>query len=673
MRAWLPAALLCLFTFWCGTFHDGAGATAGLVAYALLLFLAATNRRWLDPLALGPRGGGLIAALLLMTLLSLLVSPVPRAGRTAFLLLPAFFLLPGALAAAWRSESARRRGLLSLSWVVLGVSLWALADRFLAGSPRAAMPLGHHNLLAVWLVTLLPLATLGARYPGPGRWAAIAAAGTGTATLVATGSLAGTAALALEVSVALILLGAFSKRKGWLLGGGLFLVLAFLPVVPRLGDLLAGEDASWAARRAYLEAGWEGIRTRPGTGWGPGATPWVVSEFLKPVPGIHPPGNLVGDLHNLPLQLSFELGVPAAALCLLLFLLLLLRRAPTAKDPPMRGAAKLGALGFAVASLGGASLSVLALPVALATVIGAGLAAGASISLRRSREQLRGIGRWVPSGYAVVAAFFLAPALGAHFAFEGAAKAEDPLPGVERALSWDPQFPLYRARYALLADEPGEALAAAEDGVGIAAHWFLAASMAGDSGASWGESAALRACRLDPFNALPPYVSASLLRSSGGSAKDAAEAMARALLAEPRLLAAPAIYLDASFRERVVERILRQGGVEEGVRARWAELNRELESLFRPRAPGTSAPALATLVQGYDGRPEAALSTFLFRRRPWLLTLYSVGLNPELVSTIDLPPATQLRSTAPWVFSDSGCGLGELGGMRSQDLQELLE
>ena len=661
MKAWVPAGLLFLFAAWCGTFQGGVGATASFVAYASLLALAPTNRRWWDPLALGRAAGVFTLALLSLVCVSLWLSPVARAGRTAVVLLPAFLLLPGALAAAWRSEGARRRGLRTLSAVVLVVSCWALADRFLAGTPRAAMPLGHHNLLAVWLVTVLPLAVLGARYGNGARWLAAAAALSGTAALVATGSLAGTAALALEVSAAVVLLGSSSRKRGWLLGGGLFLALACLPLLPRLADLWSGRDASWAARRAYLQAGMEGIGARPGAGWGPGSTPWVVSEFLQPLPAVHPPGELVGDLHSLPLQLVFELGAPATVLCFLLFALILRRPSTDDRDAALGAAAKLGCLGFGVASLGGAPLSVLALPVALATALGAGLAAAPPARDWEDRSSARSPWRWVPVAYGAAAAVLLTPSLVAHHAFEAAAEEEDPLPAVARAVRWDPRFPLYRARYSALSAQAPEALAAAEDGWGVGAFWLLAASLGGQAREPWSEAAALRACRLDPFGALPPFILGARLEDPPGPVRDAAGAVARSLLAEPRLLAAPEIYLDGPLRRRAVDRIRRQGGVDEGWRARWVELDRELGGDASPE-PGAPPPAMAKLSQGFDGRPELALSTFLFRRRPWPLTLVTVELNAQRVSRIDLPPATRLRDTAAWVFSRESCDPGEPGG-----------
>ncbi|MCB1036291.1 MAG: O-antigen ligase family protein, partial [Acidobacteria bacterium] len=381
-----------LFAFWCGTFHGGSGAWAATAACASILALAGIVGRTLHPLSGGGSESWLLGASVVVLLASWWTSPVPRAGLSALLLLPAFLLLPSALAAAWQSEAARRRGLSALSLTVFGASVWALADRYLAGSPRAAMPLGHHNLLAVWLVTLLPMAALGARGRGPARALAAAAALAGTAALIATGSWAGGVALALEIAVAAVVLEPRLRRWRWLGGATVFLALAVLVSLPRLRGLLEGSDTSWSAREAYLSAGWRGFLERPLLGWGPGSTPWTLAEFLEPLPGIHPSGELVGDLHNLPLQLLYELGASGGALFLISFVLLLARSTSEARDRPLAVAAKLGWLGFGVASLGGAPLSVLALPMALAVVLGAWQAALPGPGFPRTPR----VRRWFP-------------------------------------------------------------------------------------------------------------------------------------------------------------------------------------------------------------------------------------------------------------------------------------
>ena len=78
---------------------------------------------------------------------------------------------------------------------------------------------------------------------------------------------------------------------------------------PRVIDVARGHDLSTRARLAYAEAGVRGWRERPLLGWGPGATAWTIAEHLPVRPGVLPAGQAVADLHDLPLQLGYELGV----------------------------------------------------------------------------------------------------------------------------------------------------------------------------------------------------------------------------------------------------------------------------------------------------------------------------------------------------------------------------
>src|SRR5258708_17575567 len=127
MAGLLPALVLALFGAWCGTFAWGATAPASTAAAVLLLAtLSAVGAPWRDPLRLGAAGQLLPAALWIGAAASLWASPVPRAGRVAVLLLPAFLALPAAMARCWRREAERRGGLRALAVVVTRVAPLAL-------------------------------------------------------------------------------------------------------------------------------------------------------------------------------------------------------------------------------------------------------------------------------------------------------------------------------------------------------------------------------------------------------------------------------------------------------------------------------------------------------------------------------------------------------------------
>src|SRR5688572_30743856 len=93
----VPGALVALFGFGCGTFTGAAtawGAALGAGAVLSLALLADPG----DPMRLRAPGASrfpslLPWALVAMAAASALASPVPRAGRAALLLLPAYLLL----------------------------------------------------------------------------------------------------------------------------------------------------------------------------------------------------------------------------------------------------------------------------------------------------------------------------------------------------------------------------------------------------------------------------------------------------------------------------------------------------------------------------------------------------------------------------------------------------
>ncbi|HXO30160.1 MAG TPA: hypothetical protein VOA80_22630, partial [Thermoanaerobaculia bacterium] len=114
MAAWVglvPALLAALYAGWCGNLLGGvtaAGSTTALAA--LLLTLGAFAGPWRDPLRLGRAWRLAPLGLWLAAAASAWLSPVPRAGLAAVVLLPAYLSLPGALARCWESEAARRLG-----------------------------------------------------------------------------------------------------------------------------------------------------------------------------------------------------------------------------------------------------------------------------------------------------------------------------------------------------------------------------------------------------------------------------------------------------------------------------------------------------------------------------------------------------------------------------------
>jgi len=663
----LPLALA-LVAGWCGTLFGGATASGSLTAIVVLLaVLASVGAPWKDPLGLGWAGRLLPFALWLAVAASWWASPVRRAGIVGLILLPAFLLLPAAFARLWRDEGRRRDGLRALAGVVVGVSLWSFGDALLRATPRAAMPVGHHTLLAAWLVILLPLAVLPARERS--RWRALGwiAGLSGTCAVLASRSLLGTAALAIEGACGLGLL-LHRRRIGWKRfskAGAAALVLGGVAAVvlqgPRLERVLSGTDPSALARQVYLAAGWRGFLARPILGWGPGAAAWYNAPFLAPEPGVNPPGEAVGELHCLPVQLAFELGLPGLLLSLGLFMLFVLRRVVLRRatglqegrsaDPPLLAASLLGLAGGAVASLGTASISVSALPWAAAAAAGAAL--GASFPPLPEEGGTMGEGGQggeVPSRvYAALALVVLAPLLVAQARYDRALSEElagdrkSAAADLERAVRLDPAFPLYRLRLALLRNDPEGALRAAQDGRGVAVLWTVAGVLGQTAQQPWARSALSAACRDDPMDPFAPFFQMQAEPGDLGAARRGAHA----LLAEPRLAA-------AEFWERhpgLLGEALASVRAWPGVDAGWKQA---LLTAVASR-PAGGAGGRDWLALTFDTDPAESISILVFRRRPWPTQWPVVPLRRGLLAGLDLSPATALAASSPGAFAPSIC------------------
>ena len=652
MAGLAPILLLALFGAWCGTFW-GVSSLAGVAAAVSLLgVLGWIGASWRDPLRLGTAGRLLPPALWIAVAASAGASPVSRAGWVAVILLPAFLGLPGLVERCWRREEDRRRGLRMLAAVVAGVSLWALLDWLILGSPRPAMPLGHHNLLAAWLVLLLPLAVLPAREPGPWRLAGLAAGVLAVLAVVASRSLMGFAALAVEALIGFGGRAPSRQRRWWAVLLALALLVSLVQL-PRILRIAAGEDPSVRARAAYWTAGLKGFAARPMLGWGPGSAAWTSAAFLDPIPGVNPWGEAVGELHSLPLQLAYELGFTGLLFALGLTALFFARRTgerEEGRDPALLACGLVGLAGGAVASLGSGALAVTALPLAATIAAGAALAGG-------GRGKTRPGSLWPVRAYAAAALLALLPLELARWHYDQAAsadaagrarKAEAEL---ESAARLDPAFPLYPMRLALLRARGGAgageayelALRAAEKGNAVAPLW-LVAGVLGTSANRPGAGAALeKACALDPLDPLPPFYE-TVLEPAG---KDAPAFAAHALLAEPRFAA-------ALFWERHPLLFEQARGA---VRA-WPEVDAGWKEAFLSRVPsppaGRQGPVFRVELR-IDMEREATWSLPVFRRVPWPARWGLVEIRESLWNGLRLPPAAASQGTSARFLHASPC------------------
>jgi hypothetical protein len=731
MAAWVglvPALLAALYAGWCGNLLGGvtaAGSTAALAA--LLLTLGAFAGPWRDPLRLGRTWRLAPLGLWLAAAASAWLSPVPRAGLVAVVLLPAYSSLPGALARCWESEAARRLGARGMAAAVALLAGWALiaelrggetgvaaAEAMAVGGRGAApalggtlAPLGHHTLLATWLATLLPVALLPLREKSGWRWLGAGAGALGVAGMLVGRSLAGGAAVACEALMAAAWLsgrggaatppltpppppretsGAAGARGGpgadavgrdapdGIATGGMRLRrrlafgLALLGLalvasqLPRMARIAARRDASALARAVYIQAGWQGWRERPWLGWGPGSAPWTAAWFLAPRPGLNPWGEAVGELHTLPVHLAYETGA-LGLLCLLATAGAFLGRRwaerRAAVDPGLLAAGCLGFAGAGIAWLGTAAVAVSALPLALAAAAGAALAGGAA-GATTARTGARAAPAWL-NGPACVyalaaAAALLAPQM-ARWHYDRAVAAGQSgrhpaaLSELAAAVRLDPAFPLYRLRLALLQDggageSGGATLAwrAARDGQGVGLAWLAAGILGRAEGEVWAPAALEQACALDPLSPFPPFY----LMASAPDAAAAPRLGARALLAEPRLMAATFWEGREPLFRRVVEEVRRWPGVDAG----W-----KLALLAAAPSPTSRRGTIARQELIVDGGGfTQATSLHLFRRLPWLARWPLLRVRASVVDRLGLPPATSLRSTDGAPFQGRRCG-----------------
>ncbi|MDE2923634.1 MAG: O-antigen ligase family protein [Acidobacteriota bacterium] len=686
---------LAMVLFHAGTFHRGATAFSLAAGAALLLAFAFLGHgSFLDPLALRRDGSpwwpALLGALWFSVLASWIQSPVGRAGEAIVL-----FLLPATWAAAGigrflGSDAAVRRALAGCAVVGVSAATWALAMRPLHEQGRAALPIGHHNQLALVLVAILPPAVLGAwRVAGPDRrrWGQGAALFVGAVlvwTLAATGSMSGLAALLVQaVGAAAWILWRSKGRRVLVPLAALLALVAGLALstawagsrldipgpIGRLGAILRLEDPSLLARRTYAEAAAAGFAERSLLGWGPGSTSWTLANHWRPAPGVHPPGEVVTDAHSLLAQVPYELGVAGSALMLLLVARYGRVRLgelgdPRVRDPVLLAAALLGLMGAGVCLAFGVFAVVTAVPAVL--ILNLGLAAAASCrtlgapasspaSEGGAAAKRRPPARWRQGLriafylWLVAAAAWTWQRTSAARAYEVvmATKMADPA-AASRAAARDPSFPLYHLRL-----DPWTAAAAAD---GLAPLWLLA-GVDQTVDVDRRRQALERACDLDPLSALAPFELMRVEREAGMAATDPRVAVraARAILAEPLLLAAAAFEGDPDLRAELHRQIQSWPGLPPGWLAAFEELWFGLDW-----SNGHEGPPRDVLSVDADGRPAVSFSLFAFRRQPWPLSIGAVPLRShrlDFVAARDLPAVTRLPETAPEPFWIRRCGV----------------
>jgi hypothetical protein len=289
--------------------------------------------------------------------------------------------------------------------------------------------------------------------------------------------------------------------------------------------------------------------------------------------------------------------------------------------------------GAGVVSLASAAYTVTALPVAVAIALGAVLAAE---------------GRPEPAGSPVPARLIalagvalLWPLETARFHYDRAvAAADEPAARAHlaRAVAWDPAFPLYRFRLALLtapADRTRaaqEALLAARRGDGVPLLWTAAGVLGSQAGHPWARSALEEACRTAPHQPLPHFY----LMATAPDAPRAPLFGARALLAEPRLGAALFWRRAPQLLVRSQDELLALPGLDPG----WREAFARNAALARSGPSGSIERR--DLEIALDAAANESWSLFVFRRRPWPARWPVVALDASRLPLWDLGPAPLL-------------------------------
>lgn len=273
-----------------------------------------------------------------------------------------------------RGWLTRRRLWLGLVMAATGVALISLA----LWRPNAALwqsqnfitairnhqPLGHHNFVGGYLVLGLPLAVAAAlALAGIWRWAAATSAGLITVAIYVSGSRG--AALGLVVWL-LVTWGCRlvrtqqAQRWRWgLIGlvmlGGVGLALATNPRIRGWFSNAGATDGPTLDRWFMLRLGGNILRDRPLVGVGPGVMSRV-SNLYRPIEtgaGL----DHIQQLHNTPVQLAGELGLPGLLLYLASLVLIgrlwwrLWRLSLTAADRYLLGGIGGAFLAYGVSSL----------------------------------------------------------------------------------------------------------------------------------------------------------------------------------------------------------------------------------------------------------------------------------------------------------------------------------
>ncbi len=364
------------------------------------------------------------------------------------------------------------------------------------------------------------------------------------------------------------------------------------------------------------------------------------------------PGQAVADAHSLPLVWLYELGGPGVILLAMILGRLLWTWTRPGQGSYPRGPAAAALAITLVVSLAGAPLTVTALPTVWLVALGSGL----DIPARRPAR------RWAHLGTILGPMLFVVMMQWGAISYSRAQQAETPESqrhALRGAVAWGQRFPLYSAHLGRLeVDGPSAAFAhqrgkrrlrkAAERAYGVPSLWLWSGSVGAARNEDDPMHPLLQACRLDPLGAMAPY----LLAITWPDDPRAATWTARALMAEPRLLAARPWVEKQERLADAVALLERDGAIDAGWRARLVESYRWLVGVEEPLRDWRR------LVLSMDGEASTSVSLHTFRRRPWPVPLVTVEEDAAGLEWLDLVPLNTVRNESPSRLWSQGCDLG---------------
>jgi len=189
------------------------------------------------------------------------------------------------------------------------------------------------------------------------------------------------------------------------------------------------------------------------------------------------------------------------------------------------------------------------------------------------------------------------------------------------------------------------ALRGAGKGRAVPSLWMVAGILGYSAQRPWAGDALDKACRLDPFNPIPPFY--QMLNKPGGAA--AAAYGAHALLAEPRLAA-------AIFWQRhppLLGRTLKEIEAWPGVDAGWKQSM--IAAVTRVPPPGSKPESVDWLPLVIDTAEAETISLPVFRRRQWPARWRLVQVRSEVLAHVNLPPAAAAPGTSALAFAAVPC------------------